>query len=429
MHSHQSLEFITTRFTLKGFYTPDKLVRKRVLKVPRKPALIYFADSLSESVLKSIERMMLQDILVVLVTLDSSKSFTHPNLIHLQVIKKWYIHTLFFDPFVFKMVCFSGPEGSKRATAFSQFTKFHIPIIHSAKEAILLKSRIGKRILIKTYDGIGDLLMSLPTAKTYANQGYDVDYLVWPGRETALSNLDYIRKIYNSESDVRLSDYECFYDISFRLSRYSQAYCKQHRVKATAHLCGLNPTELVNAIPEIRLTKKEKDRALSFLQYKSSKPLLVVAFDSYDNRRKYPEDLRQSLVDLLSKHFYIVVVGFYRTRIRNVLNLTGFTTLREMFGLVSLSDRVLTVDTSVLHVAAAFNIPTVFLPSTVFHQWREYPNVQSVVPLVPCYPCNEGTGTPSAMCGYKKEGFCFRTINFNEILARLQGFQYQRSEE
>jgi len=380
--------------------------------------VLIFADLLYEDLISKIKNVLSNDISVVIVTLDTREPISDKRLAIIHVNPHWYIHTLFMDPFIFKAVYGIGEKGKILADAFSQFTGLKILKLKDPEEIIELKKFINKAILIKTYDGIGDLLMCTPTAKTYHSKGYIVDFLVWPGREVVLQNLPYINRVYTNPKEVSLLFYKHFYDVSFKLSDYNNPICRQHRVYATANMCGLQNNELITNKPEIILTDNEIEAGKSLLKDISS-PKLLITFESFDIRRSYPDRMQQPLIDLLSRYFNVIITGYHRKEYNNCLNLTGKLDIRTFFSVVCNSDLVLTVDTSTLHVAAAFNKPTVFLPSTIYHKWRAYDNVVSLIPKVPCYACNEAIDANKAECVKTNNQNCLHTISFDSILHTL----------
>jgi len=397
----------------------NKPLKNRSFNIEGDILALLFLDSLHESLIDKIRKLLENDISVVIVTLDHREPLSHTKLAYIHVTNAWYIHTLFIDPFIFKIVYGSGEKGKILSLAFSQFTGIKIYELQDLEEAIELKKFINTSVLIKTYDGIGDLLMCTPTAKTYYSKGYKVDFLVWPGREVVLQNLPYINNIYTDPKEVNLLYYKRFYDVSFKLSNYSSPICRQHRVFATANMCGLKNNELVITKPEIILTEDEINKGKELVKNVKS-PKLLVTFESFDIKRSYPDNLQQPLIDYLCSHFNIIVTGYQRKEYKNCLNLTGKLDIRTFFSVVYNSDLVLTVDTSTLHIASAFNKPTVFLPSTINHKWREYDNVVSLFPRVSCYPCNERMDANNSECIKTGHQNCLHTISFDSILLALE---------
>jgi len=392
--------------------------RDRCFSIDGDAVVLIFADLLYEDLVSKVKNILNNNISVVIVTLDTREPISDKKLAIIHVNSHWYIHTLFMDPFIFKAVYGVGEKGKVLANAFSQFTGLKIYKLKDLERIIALKKLISKAILIKTYDGIGDLLMCTPTAKTYYSKGYTVDFLVWPGREVVLQNLPYINRIYTNPKEFSLLFYKRFYDISFKLSNYSNLVCRQHRIYATANMCGLKNDELVISKPEIILTEDEIKKGETLLKGVKS-PKLLITFESFDVRRSYPDRMQQPLIDYLSKSFNVVITGYNRKAYNNCLNLTGQLDIRTFFSVAYSSDLVLTVDTSTLHIAAAFNKPTVFLPSTIYHKWRAYDNVVSLIPKVSCYCCNEAIDANKAECIKTNNQNCLHTVRFNSILSAL----------
>ena len=69
---------------------------------------------------------------------------------------RWFIHTLFFNPLVFK-ACFGNTHTQKHCLAFSVFTKYQIPIIKKLEDIKDLKETVEsstKNILLEITGGV-----------------------------------------------------------------------------------------------------------------------------------------------------------------------------------------------------------------------------------------------------------------------------------
>ncbi|MCX5906622.1 MAG: lipopolysaccharide heptosyltransferase I [Deltaproteobacteria bacterium] len=96
-----------------------------------------------------------------------------------------------------------------------------------------------------------------------------------------------------------------------------------------------------------------------------------------------------------------------------VLNLAGCTTLRELAGIFSLAELVLTTDTGPMHLAAAVQVPVVALFGPTA-PWRTgpYGNGHMVIRKdLPCSPCFQ------KKCATRE---CMNTISVEEVLAAVE---------
>lgn len=407
------IELITKKVKVNGVY-PES----RTLYLDKnKYKLLYFCDTIDEEVIYNLKEFLNINVSIIVITPHNSIPFIDKDVKFIFTEnEKWYIHTLFLDPFVFKAVTYYGNKAKILAETFSQFTGFKIDIINSIKELCVLILNCKKSVLIKIVNGIGDLLMCTPIAKYFYSKGYKVSFYISQSRVPVFYNLDYVDKVFSNNTQINISLYKYFFDLSYKISHYNKKICQQHRINVIADYYNV-PKEEIELRPEIKLKSNEILKSYKFIEsIDKNKKMLLIALDSVDIRRAYPYYLRGGLIKLLYPFFNIVLVGNRRADYKYGINLTGVTSIREMFGLVFLSDLVLTVDTSILHVAGAFDKKTILLPSTINHKWRDYKNVITIQPECKCYPCNEYIDKNS-LCN--KGLSCLSTIDQNKILNSL----------
>jgi ADP-heptose:LPS heptosyltransferase len=393
----QSIELITKNFQVY----PQTKSNKRTFFIDSESIFLIFADSVNNKVIQFIKQVVGYGVHVLVLSANAIEDkLNHKQVTFVSINQRYYIHTFLLDPSVIKFVSGFGEKGERLAKIFSQFNNgVETDIIYEANQ-LRNYYNTEKAVLIKTLDGIGDLLMTLPTAKTYSEKGYSVDFLVWDGREEVLKNVPYVRNIFNQNNKIYLSRYSRFFNISFKMSDYNNPICRQHRIYTTANLCGLKKEELVIDKPEIFLTSEVIDDTRKKFggNYNT-----LICFNSFDSRRSLPEEAQQNFIDKLD---YPTVVDSKFYDYKNCNNLTGKTSIRDLFSLVFLHNKIITTDTSVLHVAGAFDKECLFLPSTINHGWRTYKTITNLIPDVKCYPCNESNRGCDLLClkniDYKK---------------------------
>ena len=295
-----------------------------------------------------------------------------------------------------------------------------------------------ERLLLRSFDGIGDQLMLIPTIKTHVEKyGREIDLYVQ--HADVFKNLPYIRKIYEYEEQINRKKYLAYYDTSWKLSSYAEEYCRQHRIKATAECCGLKGKDLIIDKPEIILTDNEKmagEKLLGRIERVNTRNKIVLGLFSNDKKRAYPMNRIQPLIASLNESFNstdVVLVGDKREEYEGAINLTGKTNLRELFSVIYNSDVVITIDSSVVHIAGAFDKPTVFLPSTILGEWRTYKNTKIIKPKTQCYPCNEliRKHLHPNFCYTEKQRYsnCLETIGIEEIVEETRKKLEEITEE
>jgi len=381
----------------------------------KKRTVLYVTDNVTQTPPIQTIKKLLSAYSVIVVTPDISTPICHPNLVYIQVPERLYNEeTLVSLKNIFGL-------GSWGKTAYDIICllaqHFNIRKFETL-DAIMFKNETD--ILIQDFDGLGDVLMLTPIVRSYADKGFNVTVVTrFP---EVFYNSPYVAEVLDSNDVKPHPDrFGRYYDITFQLSAYEKKFCRQHRIEATAHLCGLTSDELTIQRPEIFLSDEEKD---SFKGPLSTKHSLCVSLTSADKRRGYETSKFIPLLWELQRqlpNWNIVIVG---ERERNMvslpssfMDLRGCTTIRELFSVIYNSDSVLCVDSSVLHIAGAFKKPTVLLPSTIPGEWRMYPETVQIKPPVRCYPCyDRKPDCPNNVVG----GWCMGQIPLKEIVLKVR---------
>lgn len=147
-------------------------------------------------------------------------------------------------------------------------------------------------------------------------------------------------------------------------------------------------------IPELCLTQEEilwaKERFFTNPDFK----YIAVALETAEKYRAWPFDKYMELLKLASDSHpdwcwcLIASQRLEKLPPYNVLDCSGFA-IRRMFSIVQGSDIILTPDTSILHVAAAFNKPCIALFGPISSQSRcsHYKNTIVLKSDLECIPC------------------------------------------
>jgi len=372
-----SIELITKRFLLNS-----ENINSRYFTIPKKQAILVFADTVDNILIDILKSFLAQNLTVVLITLVET-NFRDKNLFTITVSPVWYIHTIFKDPLYFHFVYANGLRAKKLAEAFSQFTLYKIEIIKNIEHLKDIITKQENNVLIQNFDGVGDILMMLPALKKLYQQGFKIDVAGVPERKGIFDNLKYINSFSSKRKGINLSYYKRFQDISGKYCDYSSLKNHKHRIDIISDLLDVSP---VPHDIDIILTEQEIQQAREVTKNLHRKKLLI-CFESAEQIRSYSYESALELIPQI-KNFDLIFVGKARKDYPD-LNLTGKTkSIRELFALVYVSDAVLTVDTSVLHIAASFKKKTILLPGIINPEWRTYDSVTIVRPKVKCFPCN-----------------------------------------
>lgn len=351
------------------------------------------------------------------------------HIVYVVTKFEWFTHLLFKDLSMFKGVFHNGNNDSQRyADILATRGGIHIPLLGDGSNLHQLNAinkqikNIEQSILVETFDGLGDVLLSLPAAKTMHDKGYTVSYYTRPGFEPIFDNLDFIKKVYTNHELIPTTSFGNYISLSHKLSDYQREYNQQDRIYSSAYFFNLAPNDLTTKIPIIKLSEDEISFAKALLS--SYNNTVGVAWEACGFSRSYPQDYTQSLCDSLkAKGFTPIILSANPIIFNNAVNLGGKLNLRQLFSTVSLLDYVITVDTGILHIAGAFDKYTIALFGPIPAKWRgtTYKHIYPIEPTrVPCYPCMDKQFVESAKmkCKFSEE-YCLRTISPNKIIKTL----------
>lgn len=205
---------------------------------------LVFAEEINDELCRFVDISTKEEVSVIILSLrrDFPASF-QSSVTCLYLRDEDFSDSIIKEKYCIRFVFGVGVNGQATAHNFSVKNKGVTRITNSEAYKRMIRG-IGKSILLKTYDGLGDLIMLTPSAKAWYNKGYSVDILTIPERQGVVDGLHYIRKVYYDEKEVTYGSYKKIYDISGKISEYSQSYCRQHRVFTIANLVGLSNDEV-----------------------------------------------------------------------------------------------------------------------------------------------------------------------------------------
>ena len=390
----------------------------------------YFNNNKDPELVQFINHCIFMDLGVVVICNKLPQNpIIDEHVVYIETENRWFTPFLIKNTEFFSAVWYNGHKDAKRyALLFARSFSPSTLIIDNFKKLKQLKSKVTKwnserSILIHTEDGLGDVLMTLPTAKTYKERGYKVYYVVNPVMSSIFNNLDFVDKVYTrlDYSPIKLVTY--FFETTHKLSDYGKDWNQQNRIYSTAFLCGLAPKELVIQKPIIVLSKEEKNFASSLL--KGFKNTVAISWHAVGTNRTYPYKNVLQLIDLLKdKGYFPIIVDTHVADFKNkCLDLTNKLNLRQYFAIINAVDYVITADTGTLHVAGAFNKRTIALFGPIKAEWRTstYKNVISIQASVPCSPCMDGQfiSPDKRLCKSQDNNYCMHQITPEMIIDKL----------
>lgn len=350
------------------------------------------------------------------------------NIIYIETTFRWFIHTLFYNPLMFKGIILplNASKAIERTTkAFSVFTKYKIPVLKEEpkEDAVEAEKKVINNILFEVSGGLGDLIMSFVTFKHLTSIGINVDVLVVEPFKELCENQPYIRNVFCDKKKVDISKYEEIKMLSFGqvLNDYRLELNRQNRIYSIAEYCNIKKEELKETIPDINIPENIKCKFRVRTKSKSNK--LFFGIDSNRVDARLPIDIANKYCKTFVENGYTVYTASKRNiELTNATSYKGDDlTVMELIALISCMDYVVTVDTSYLHIAGALRKKTVALYTFFPVSWRcsTYPTVKAVTPQTLCYPCISGYGAETRACVNKS---CFEFINKKHVYEALDSF-------
>jgi len=326
------------------------------------------------------------------------------NLIYVKAPSKFMGNTTFLkkDYHKFSIVLGIGGDGIIEANRISRTFKIELntntKVLPTGKMIDCVVDGSSKiKILFDTnYEasgrGLGDILMTTAIIKQIKKKYPNslLTYSTKPEGKAILANNPNVDNLKTeSYNKVVLEDDLQNYDEHFFLGKMTEDYLdkrnQQPRVDSMAEMFDI---KLDSKLPEIYLTEEEKDLVSDYIDVKKFN--IVICIEGLERYRNWRIDYLNELVSKFdSKNYNLILVGNKKIEVEGVLNLTGKTTIRQLFGIISQVDLVVTMDNFVSHIAAAFNIKEIIMYTTIPAEWRSlyYKNAIPIQSPTECSPC------------------------------------------
>ncbi len=166
----------------------------------------------------------------------------------------------------------------------------------------------------------------------------------------------------------------------------------KHEVERLLNLARLagckKPVKEFSLIPDNNLIRKYKD----LFSNHSTKKVLGICVQSEWKTKQWPVERYKNLIKEVWKDFTIVIIGKNHEKWdEDVINLTGKTSVKELLAAVSCLDILLSNDTGVMHIGAAFKKPVIaiFGPTVPGMGFSPYGNMHKIIEVpLNCRPCS-----------------------------------------
>jgi len=255
-------------------------------------------------------------------------------------------------------------------------------------------------ILVKRVtDGMGDLIMATTGIEAIKKKHPNKQIHVAVKRELfpVLENNPHIDAIIDVDEPINSRRYYMIIDISYPCARYeiarlrSRKLVEKNRVEVFAEALGTRDL-IPNLKPTFHFNEEELADGKKFLEQHNvdpTKKTIAIATHSAEIYRDWPKENYEALINMISKKYNLVILHHERTEFYdNTIDACGLP-LRKAVGIMAACDGLVTVDTGLLHIAAAIDLPTIaiFGPIDYKARCKGYKNTTVLVSDLDCIPC------------------------------------------
>ena len=249
----------------------------------------------------------------------------------------------------------------------------------------------AETISIRRCHGLGNVVLLLPVLDYLYSKGIKVNLVT---REEWISTFSTLRPKFSItvQGNTNTIDLD---------SLTADAFVTQHRIDEFAQLLGIQDS----------LSMSQIDVPASWQKpFEKLSDSIIFAPEAGHSSRKW--SLENCLrIKSVFPNETLVLVGTERTpEINCDVDLRGKLDVDELFGILSVCKLVISMDSAVLHIAAAIKKPTVAIFGGVDYCYRLRED-QPVVVLqsqIPCCPCNK-----NETCNEQYE--CMKTISVEDV--------------
>ena len=284
-------------------------------------------------------------------------------------------------------------------------------------------------LVARSTSGIGDMLMAMNGIEALKTKFPNKEIHVACRKEIhpAIQGNKNISNIINVENAINYKRYYMIIDISTPCARYestrimSRRKVEKSRVEVFAEALGTRNL-IPDILPRYYITREEKKEAKLFIEEAGlrnpGKPKLGIALSSEELYRDWPKEYYGVLINLLKDSYNIITIHKDRNLFFDgIIDACGLP-FRKAMSILGECDGLVTIDTGVLHVAAALKIPTIALFGPIDYKARckGYQNTTVIVSDLDCIPCWRNGNTKCKQTGLvKAHSKCMESISPNNI--------------
>ncbi|MGC8791416.1 MAG: lipopolysaccharide heptosyltransferase II [Desulfurella sp.] len=270
------------------------------------------------------------------------------------------------------------------------------------KDVYTLNPNIDKIILYDKHGLENDIFSMIKKIKLLKSIGFDCIVTPHPSARTAIIS-------YFSRAGCRIAPSSV--SLSFLYTNTISVESMPHQIDKNLALLKLLDFEEKDLIRKINLFFSKDDEklingVLEAYSINHTKRIVVINPVSAWPTKRWPKEYYKELAFMLEQSGYLIVlvgtqkdinIGEYiKNNRKNIVNLMGQTTLKELFAVISKANLLISNDSAPVHIASAFNIPTIeiygpTLPEFGFYSLSEKKAIFEIKDL-DCRPCGTHGG-------------------------------------
>ncbi len=289
------------------------------------------------------------------------------------------------------------------------------------KDVYTLNPNIDKIILYDKHGLENDIFSMVKKIKFLKNLNIDCIVTPHPSARTALIS-------YFSKAKCRIAPSSV--SLSFLYTSTISVESKPHQIDKNLELLKLLDFSDKDLIRKINLFFTKDDEklingVLEAYSVDNTKKIVVINPVSAWPTKRWPKEYYKDLASMLEQNgFLVILIGtqkdintgeFIKNNKKNIVNLMGQTNLKELFAVISKANLLISNDSSPVHIASAYNIPTIeiygpTLPQFGFYSLSSKSAIFEIKDL-DCRPCGTHGGNSC-----KKSHFqCMMRISPQEV--------------
>jgi len=323
---------------------------------------------------------------------------------------------------------------------------------------------LSKKILIIRFSSIGDIVLTTPVIRCLKEQlpGVELHFLTKKANENILSSNPYIDELhflkdglYNTAKLIKDQKYDLIIDLHNNIrSRFISLFCgvKTIRFNKANVAKWLKVNLKIDVLPNRHLigryfealqslNLKNDNKGLDFFiepgnQFEHpflKKPYIAIAVGAKHFTKRIPPEKIIHLIKKIDSNFVLlgdkndalsaqIITNQFPSK---TLNLCGTINLQQSASVIQNAKAVITGDTALMHIAAAFNKPVFSVWGNTIPQFGMYPYIfkdeQQLKPInLNIYENNNLDCRPCSKIGHNKcpktHFSCMMQLNFNKLI-------------